>query len=393
MKLSILNSKIALGYFLLIAALGVILRFFPILPISANYKFLVHAHSHVALLGWIYTGLTTLIYTLYLKDADITPLYKRIFWGTQITIVGMLFTFPFMGYKALSIVFSTLFLIASYFFAWLVFKHTSKDLKQMYSYKFMRMALWFMIISSIGPWALGTIMSTHGSASSLYKNAIYFYLHFQYNGWFLVAILGGFIRVLELQHIKISKREFLGLYWLFNCGVIATFLISILWMSPSTTIHSIAGIGSILQLIAFTCFIKKLKSIQFESSQYLLHLFIAFFLIKLVLQLLGCIPYFSSIISFNVDVVIGYIHWVFLGVVSIGLLGLLNHFKLIQITKPIIVLYTIGVLLTEVLLFYKGTSIWLELEHTSNYYQYLAGASLIVFFSILYLFLLQFKRK
>lgn len=55
-------STLALIYFLIIAILGVVMRLFPIIQISANYKFLVHTHSHVALLGWVYTALTTLIY-------------------------------------------------------------------------------------------------------------------------------------------------------------------------------------------------------------------------------------------------------------------------------------------------------------------------------------------
>lgn len=386
-------STLALAYFFIIAILGVMLRLFPITPISVNYKFIVHTHSHVALLGWVYTALTTLIYLLYLRNSQINRRFKNIFIFTQITIIGMLVSFPFMGYKFFSILFSTLFLIASYLFSWLVFKYTPTESKQTNSYKLIRIALWYMIISSIGPWTLGAIMSTLGQGSSLYKNAIYFYLHFQYNGWFLVALLGVFTRILEQQNIEFTKKEFSIIYWLFNTGIVATFLISILWMTPNKSINTIAGIGSIFQLIAFIIFLKKLTKIKLKSSQFLLKVFITFFLIKLIMQLLGCIPYFSSSISYNVDLVIGYIHWVFLGIVSIGLLSLLSHFKLIKITKSVIVLYIIGFLLTEFLLFYKGANIWLESDVTANYYHYLIGASVLLFLSIMRLLILQLKRK
>ena len=386
-------STLALAYFFIIAILGVILRLFPITPISVNYKFIVHTHSHVALLGWVYTALTTLIYLLYLRNSQINRRFKNIFIFTQITIIGMLVSFPFMGYKFFSILFSTLFLIASYLFSWLVFKYTPTESKQTNSYKLIRIALWYMIISSFGPWTLGAIMSTLGQGSSLYKNAIYFYLHFQYNGWFLVALLGVFTRILEQQNIEFTKKEFSIIYWLFNTGIVSTFLISILWMTPNKSINTIAGIGSIFQLIAFIIFLKKLNKIKLKSSQFLLKVFITFFLIKLIMQLLGCIPYFSSSISYNVDLVIGYIHWVFLGIVSIGLLSLLSHFKLIKITKSVIVLYIIGFLLTEFLLFYKGANIWLESDVTSNYYHYLIGASVLLFLSIMRLLILQLKRK
>jgi hypothetical protein len=386
-------STLALAYFFIIATLGVMLRLFPITPISVNYKFIVHTHSHVALLGWVYTALTTLIYLLYLRNSQINRRFKNIFIFTQITIIGMLVSFPFMGYKFFSILFSTLFLIASYLFSWLVFKYTPTESKQTNSYKLIRIALWYMIISSFGPWTLGAIMSTLGQGSSLYKNAIYFYLHFQYNGWFLVALLGVFTRILEQQNIEFTKKEFSIIYWLFNTGIVSTFLISILWMTPNKSINTIAGIGSIFQLIAFIIFLKKLNKIKLKSSQFLLKVFITFFLIKLIMQLLGCIPYFSSSISYNVDLVIGYIHWVFLGIVSIGLLSLLSHFKLIKITKSVIVLYIIGFLLTEFLLFYKGANIWLESDVTANYYHYLIGASVLLFLSIMRLLILQLKRK
>lgn len=386
-------STLALAYFFIIALLGVVMRLFPILPITSNYKFIVHAHSHVALLGWVYTAFMILIYLLYLKNSKCNNIFKRIFIFTQITIIGMLVTFPFMGYAVYSIVFSTLFLIASYLFTWLVFKYTPKELKTTYSYKFIRIALWYMIISSIGPWALGGIMSTLGQGSALYKNAIYFYLHFQYNGWFLVALLGLIIRVLELQQVSFSKKEFTTIFRLFNGGVLTTYLISILWMSPSIYIYLIAGIGSLLQIIAIVLFIKKLKTITLHASCYFIKAFVAFLFIKLLMQLLGCIPYFSSHLNYNTDLIIGYLHWVFLGVVSIGLLTLLKHFKLIKATKSSNCLYIVGFLLTEALLFYKGMVVWLKLDLTANYYYYLAGASVLLFLSILSFVILQLKHK
>ena len=88
------HSVIALSYFLLITLLGVLLRCFSVIEIDFNYRHIVHAHSHIALLGWVYTALMILIYKLYLKKTNIERKYLRIFWCTQITVVGMLFTFP-----------------------------------------------------------------------------------------------------------------------------------------------------------------------------------------------------------------------------------------------------------------------------------------------------------
>jgi len=384
----------------LIAILGVMLRLFPIVSISSNYKFLVHTHSHVALLGWIYTALSTIICKQYLQNANVAKKYNRIFWFTQVTIIGMLVTFPFTGYAFFSIVFSTLFLISSYFFAWLIFKYTPTKLKQRNSYKLIRIALWYMIISSLGPWMLGIIMQTSGQESSLYKNAIYFYLHFQYNGWFIIAILGVFIYILEQHSILFSKKAFNNFFWLLNTGVIATFFISILWMIPPFIINSLALIGSIFQLIAFGLLLKlvkinksKLNSIFSPFLSAILKISAGLFLVKLVLQLTVCIPLVADVVSYNVDFVIGYIHWIFLGVVSIPILIFLFYYQLAIKSKTFLAIYILGFVLTECLIFYKGIVIWLELNLITNYYHYLAVASGIILLAIFGIFLIQLKSK
>jgi len=394
------HSIIALGYFFFIAILGVMLRLFPIVSISSNYKFLVHTHSHVALLGWIYTALSTIICKQYLQNANVAKKYNRIFWFTQVTIIGMLVTFPFTGYAFFSIVFSTLFLISSYFFAWLIFKYTPTKLKQRNSYKLIRIALWYMIISSLGPWMLGIIMQTSGQESSLYKNAIYFYLHFQYNGWFIIAILGVFIYILEQHSILFSKKAFNNFFWLLNTGVIATFFISILWMIPPFIINSLALIGSIFQLIAFGLLLKlvkinksKLNSIFSPFLSAILKISAGLFLVKLVLQLTVCIPLVADVVSYNVDFVIGYIHWIFLGVVSIPILIFLFYYQLAIKSKTFLAIYILGFVLTECLIFYKGIVIWLELNLITNYYHYLAVASGIILLAIFGIFLIQLKSK
>ena len=168
------HTNIALGYFFLVGLLGVFLRFFFVIPIPANFRYVVHAHSHVALLGWVYIGLTTLIYKMYFSEAGFGKTYRRIFWFTQFTIIGMLVTFPFTGYALFSISFSTLFLFASYFLAWFILKKTPPNYKTTFSFKFIKASLWYMVFSSIGPWALGGIMATLGSGSIWYKMAIYF---------------------------------------------------------------------------------------------------------------------------------------------------------------------------------------------------------------------------
>lgn len=391
-----LQVRIAFGYFFIIALLGVLLRSFQVFDVSFTYKYLVHTHSHVALLGWIYTALTSLIYHLYLSDKSIDKKYTRLFWFTQITIVGMMVTFPIKGYALFSIVFSTLFLFTSYAFTRMFLKHTSEEQKQTQSYKIIRAALWFMVLSSIGPWALGYIMNTLGSTSAWYRNAIYFYLHFQYNGWFLLAICGLLFYFLEMKQLQLPKHLFKWFYEFLILGVFLTFTLSILWMEPTFVFYIIAGIGAILQLIAFGIFYLNVYSKReefstvFSSKTITIFIIVAILLdIKLTSQLLGSFPKIAHYVSNNVDLVISYIHLVFLGIISLSIIAFYHQLRIIRITKASIIVYTSGFIATESLLIYKG----LASRIPGLYYSYLFIASIILCIGIALFFFQFFKRE
>ncbi|MFC5048463.1 hypothetical protein ACFSTE_13985 [Aquimarina hainanensis] len=369
------HATIGIIYFCIIAFLGIILRMSHVIFLSTNYKHIVHTHSHVALLGWIYTGITSLIYQLYLSKRNIGKTYKRLFWCTQITIIGMLFTFPFTGYAFFSIVFSSLFIVASYYFFWLFIKNTTPEQKNSFSYALIRSALIYMILSSIGPWALGIIMNTLGSFSPWYKHAIYFYLHFQYNGWFFLSLLGVFFYILEQQKINIPRKRKRLLYYSFQIGILLSFFLSVLWNTPKSLVYLLAGTGAISQLLGLGVFIKISNSSFFIFRKDLspfkrgLYRFILGLLcLKFFLQTLTAFPYFSNIVHSNLDLIIGYLHLTFLGIISLALLLFLNHFYLIVLPKTSMTLYLIGFIGSELLICYKGISIWLQLPLFSHYF-------------------------
>ncbi len=106
--------------FFVAAVLGLILRFSFIGNIAVNFRYLTHAHSHVAMLGWLYLMLYTFTVHLFAKRNQ--KVYRYLFFITQISILGMLFSFPFQGYAAFSIVFSSIHIFVSYFFVKLILK-------------------------------------------------------------------------------------------------------------------------------------------------------------------------------------------------------------------------------------------------------------------------------
>lgn len=361
------HTNIALAYFLLVGLMGIFLRLFFIFPIPANFQFIVHAHSHVALLGWVYIALITLIYKLYLSDVKKEGLYKRIIWFTNICVLGMLFSFPFQGYALFSITFSTLFLIATYWLGWFFLKHIPNRFKNTSSYLCIKASIWYMIISSIGPWAIGGIMSTLGNTSIWYKLAIYFYLHFQYNGWFILALIGVLFYVIEQLPIKIDQKTFKIFFYLLNFSIILSFFLSVLWTKPPQFFYFLAAIGALAQIIAFLYFFKiilkswpALKTKFSPIASNLLKLSGLLLVVKILFQLISAIPYFANLAFLYKDFVIGYLHWTFLGVISLCLFAFLSHFKFIKLNNYILTPYLLGFIFSEIIIFYNAVHLWLR---------------------------------
>ena len=383
------HSNTALLYFLLVGLLGVFLRLFFVTSIPANFRYVVHAHSHIALLGWVYISLTTLIYKMYFTEINQSKTYHKIFWFTQITLVGMLCTFPFTGYALFSIIFSTLFLFASYWMAWFVLKKTPQHFRRQNSFKCIRASLWYLVFSSLGPWAVGGVMATLGKTSIWYKISIYFYLHFQYNAWFIFALCGILFFFLEKRNITFQKRDFKTFFLLLNAGVILSFFLSILWIQPHWIFYVLAGIGAVLQAVAFVLFFKILKGSWKKSilpfspfQQVLLKIAASLLVVKVLMQLVSAIPYFADLAFNNVDFVIGYLHLTFLGVVSVSLFAFLGAAQLLRLQKWLFWIYFTGFILSELIIFYKGTAMWLRLPLFAEYFKILVIVSSLIPFSV-----------
>ena len=64
------HIQIAILYFGIAALLGLLLRAYAVFPFGFNYKYMVHGHSHIALLGWVYVALTTMLHYLDIHASD-----------------------------------------------------------------------------------------------------------------------------------------------------------------------------------------------------------------------------------------------------------------------------------------------------------------------------------
>jgi hypothetical protein len=359
--------KISLLNLCIVAALGVLMRYkigfeFPYF----DQKHLQHSHSHFAFAGWIsHTLMVLMIYYLQTKIADFQGnKYKKIIIANLICSYGMLVSFIIEGYALFSITFSTASILVSYVFAYRFIKDLKVLDNDLIAKSWLKAALFFNVISSIGTFYLAYMMATKNFVQDLYLSSIYYYLHFQYNGWFFFACMGlafGFLNLRKSEHSFYATS-----FQLFATACIPAYLLSILWLDLPLWLYVIAVISAIIQV--FTWFkllviLLKTRRNSLENYSPLLRyilLFVSFALsIKLVLQLGSTIPIISQMAFGFRPIVIAYLHLVLLAIMSLFILFYIYTHHLIIINKKIkfgIVLFSIGVLLNEIVLAIQGVA-------------------------------------
>lgn len=368
---------------MIVAAIGTFLRMKFVFPIELlNFENTLHSHSHFAILGWLYNALYIAIVYTYVKDPVKQKKYNILFWITQVSIIGMLFTFAWQGYAAYSITFSTLHIFCSYAFIFFVLKDISSIKHETLSLKFIYGALFFLFLSSLGPWGLVVVVIQGSAGTDLYKQIIYFYLHFQYNGWFIFALIGLWLKYYETKGAKFNERTALYAFNTLFYSNVTAYTLSLLGFKLPAYIYWLAIITAFVQLIGLRYLYKLLFANEikvFHDKNNITHSlfrfsFLALF-IKYLLQLVSALPNIGDAAFLSREVTIGFIHLVMLGVISSGMLGWFAGFELINATgkwfKYGVHLFLASFALSEVLLFYPALVIWFKISGISEYAVYM----------------------
>lgn len=386
---------------LIVASLGVILRykiafFFPYL----QQKFLLDSHSHFAFTGWItQTLMVLLVHYLSLKYGDqVFKKYRWLLCGNLVAAYGMLISFAIEGYAIISISFSTLSILVSYFFALCYWRDLDKINEKKISHLWFKASLLFSIISSIGAFCLAYMMVNKISHQNWYLSAIYFFLHFQYNGWFFFAGTG--LLVSRLETIQTTLKPIKIAFILFSTTCFPAYFLSVLWLPIPRIIFCLIIACVIAQLAGWLIMVKVFFTnrlyISREFSKYgklLLLLSGIAFSIKLLLQSGSVHPALSQLSYGFRPIIIGYLHLVLLAVTSIFIIGFITSFYMIPINKVLITgiyIFVSGVIINEVLLMIQGVG---ALSYTSipGINILLLVAALILFTGICIMFISRFK--
>jgi hypothetical protein len=264
-------------------------------------------------------------------------------------------------------------LVSTYLFLQYFFKH-KKDV-DLYpaTYKFVKGGLWLQFVSSLSPWSLVFIIKYFGKKSDFYKFDIFYYLHFQYNGWFLFAFIGLTMYLLERRNITICATKVKQIYQLLMIAVFFGYFYNTLWAQPGYLYNGLSIIGGTAEIVALFILLKILQqyhhylkhSISDFSYKILTIVLISLF-VKAVLQFMGSFQYYADLSYHIRDFIIGYLHIITLGIFTPFLLVLASELAFINLNKKAFYTFFSGYLIIEALLFLRGTLTWFKIENNGE---------------------------
>lgn len=402
-KIIIKGLKFSIFNFIIVALLGTIMRYkiafsFPFL----DQKHLQEAHSHFAFYGWITSCIYMLIFR-YLTKINVHIKMRKYYILIGLNFFasfGLLFAFLYGGYFWLSIAFSTMALLISFFYFYFLIKDL-KGYKENSKIWFLG-GLFFAVFSSIGVFTLSYMMVANLLNPDFYLALTYFFLHYQYNGFFIFSCIGLLLFSLKESGISVSEKENRLIFYLLFIGCFVGYGLSILWAKLPMWFFILIIIATLLQTygaIRLYLLVKKnwkVLTTQFTPLQRFVLFYVGVaFAAKIALQLGSNIPMVSQFAFGFRNIVIAYLHLVLLMCVATFLLNQIlisGHFSITAKTNTGLKLFLLGVFLNEAVLGLMGVfSINYVAIPFAN--EILFGVSLLILLSITIIYLsLRFQK-
>jgi hypothetical protein len=378
--------RISFFNFLLVALAGLLLRYKIAFPLpQVNQKYLLHGHSHFAFAGWISQALMILmIHVLDKHTHGFQPVrYQPILVANQLSALGMLLSFPVQGYGPVSIFFSTCTILVSWIFAWVYWLDLRRTKKAVKGKPWLIASLVFNLLSALGVFAIAFIMSSGRTAQPAYLAAVYFYLHFQYNGWFIFACTGIAISCFPGTNAASRTDRWVFLLWVLACPF--TYFLSASWIKLPIVVQLLVPVAAIAQVAGWVLLLRKKLVSRLEAFPAFVRrlLWIVAFAmsVKLLLQAASAIPSLNEMVFGYRSIVIAYLHLVMLGIVSLFIItAVLAEQGLILrsgLRKSITAL-TAGIVLNEIILMLQGAAGLVYADFSTAPYWLLFAALLMV---------------
>jgi len=351
--------KIPLVFLLIASLIGLALRWYYYQPIPAfNFAFWLHAHSHVMFLGWMFNAIS-MAFVICFISPSLHQWYKKIFFLINILVLGMLIAFPLQGYGVGSIAVSTIHTLVVIGFCIRFFRDT--DNQPDIAVWFARTSLVFYLISAIGPFVVGALSANGLGQSDWYHLAVYYYLHFQYNGVFTFGIFALLFHLFEEKGIIFELKHASRFRMLLFVSCFPAYSLSTLWTNPPLIVNFLGLMAALTQLVALYYFLRSIscswskarESIS-KPSKILLMASLLALVTKLVLQLFSVYPQIATLAYETRYYVIAYLHLVLIGMISFFLIAWYREKNLIPLKGLYVYLLLLGFASSELVMIGVG---------------------------------------
>lgn len=346
-----------------VALLGVIMRYkigFS-LPI-VNQKHLQLAHSGFAFSGLITHFLLTFI-LIVIKDSLKSSQLKFL---TQTIQSNLLFSyiacmaFIWQGFGLIAVVAQLISFISVLLFVVLgLFNWTTIKSPTIRWFKMGGVLFLFSMIAHIWlieMWLTGS-MTQHN-----YLAATYWFLHFQYNGWFFFGCMGLLVNWMHQHQLVFANQN--AFFKSFAISVIPAYGLSVLWLKLPVWIYTLVVLSALAQFVGLIYLISQFLTAGFKkiATQKPVLFFVGLLsmlalMIKIALQAGSTIPSISKLAFGFRPIVIAYLHLVLLAFTLLFLLAYLidqPYFTLNRKSAQAIRFFAVMVFLNEFFLGIQG---------------------------------------
>jgi len=167
-----------------------------------------------------------------------------------------------------------------------------------------------------------------------------------------------------LHKYGITANTLLKIYRRFALAFVPTFFLSLLWWPIPMWLYAIVVVAALIQLTGLWLLVITIRRHLTQIREGISGLSATLFIVcaialttKLFLQAGSVIPSLSKLAFGFRPIVIGYLHLILLGVISIFILGFvlaLNYISLTKVIKTGVIIFVSGIFLNEFILMGQG---------------------------------------
>ena len=356
--------KIAMLNLVLVALIGVLMRY----KIGFEFTWVNQKNLQLAHSGFAFSGLVSFLLMIFIVDSIKNKLdLKQLKGLTRLIYLNLFFAYTtcilffFSGYGAWSVLSQFIGLIVGGLFMLKLLSVLPVCKHNQITNWYKAASIFYLLSLLANIWLIYMFISGKKTQHT-YLAATYWFLHFQYNGWFFFGCVGLFFNWLFSKQLLTSKSQWV--FWLFAISCFPAYGLSVLWLKLPIWLYILIVVSALTQLIGILqlslLVLKKQIIALVKPNKTLLILFfisMGALWVKIILQSGSTFPYVSNLAFGFRPIVIAYLHLVLLAFTVLFLIGYIhlnNYFTFNKNALLATQCFAIFVVINEIILGTQG---------------------------------------